>query len=1122
MRKVISILLSMCIIFTISDIPYYAAENDVAVAYLTSENAECKNLEATRSKAGGGIVDSRGGLTGWSLDTSKGEAGQKIFVDLDNSFSKDVTDGTEFEITVEYYDDYNSWFTVQYDSETGVKYDNHMKYVRNTGVWTKTSFTLTDAYFGDRMTDFDGNKADFCITSYWPERVQNAALGQNPIVIRSIKVTKIPGKNPIKTNVTTDEIGNIFTPVTENKFKIEFVNRLNEEGEYEITYSLKNENGSVSWKNSETITFAPKELIIKETEVEFDRFGLYDFCIDIKNEKTSSSYTVPCSYVLQAEDGVVNKHYQYNIHVGREGGIFNDGDAYIELISKSNAGGYRDAYAWEHIYNPTRGFNPQTHFYNINSATEKRFGEENENVIYLGLGNRTITGGDHLTIPTTEYHYAEWEKYVRYVMEFSGAKKFELWNEPNLWGHKSQPDQYVELARRTVKIVKEYNPEFKVGIGCIANPADKYNSHVFFDNLIKNGIFEIDFDAITLHPYSIEPEYHIETIEHYRKLAEENGRPDMEFWLTEYGYHNGFGVNVTYKDSANILTRQYLTLNVRGLAHEVSAYELIEHKAQNRYSNESCFGVVLGPVKENNETGVAASAKPAYIAVAAMNYMLRDAEAVAPVDLGDENLWTAHYKKTLKDEDMLAIWSTGEKKIVTLNLGCDKITIYDIWGNSSTVCGENGIFTISVTDQVKYIVGKFSKIQMCDNLYEAEKISQMGIINDCVRFEISSKYNGNQSVEVKLPNNITLEKSVEFINNKAEIGLYLPDEVFEETSFTVYIKKDGKNVQAIDLYVACEGDVAEISFGKRIKNPENPKNWIGIVNVKNNSKQNILNGKIKFNLPSDFAKLVSVPTGPIGPGDTAEVLVELPTLKTLGMYTVDADIKFNNGATVSKAAKMDFTAASYADEKPIIDGKIEVGEWDENVALYAEDLSFSKIENWKGKNDLSFNCIVQWDEENLYYSVKALDDVWYYNPDETQKAYIWRDDSIQFGLLYGTVNEVVIGNSNRTFEELGMGISQGEAIVYRWSSQSTHPSGQIENCEVKIGRYDGYTHYEMKVPWREIISTEERTPAQGDIMGFSMLVNDNDGTGRRGWMEYASGIGTFKDSSLFTYIELIK
>ena len=115
-----------------------------------------------------------------------------------------------------------------------------------------------------------------------------------------------------------------------------------------------------------------------------------------------------------------------------------------------------------------------------------------------------------------------------------------------------------------------------------------------------------------------------------------------------------------------------------------------------------------------------------------------------------------------------------------------------------------------------------------------------------------------------------------------------------------------------------------------------------------------------------------------------------------------------------------------------------------------------------------------------------------------------------------------MGTANRTFEELGMGMFGGDAIVYRWSSQSTHSKGVVEKSEVKIGRHNGYTHYEMKVPWSEIIPTEDRAPQVGDILGFSMLVNDNDGIGRRGWMEYASGIGTFKDSSLFTYIEFIK
>ena len=40
-------------------------------------------------------------------------------------------------------------------------------------------------------------------------------------------------------------------------------------------------------------------------------------------------------------------------------------------------------------------------------------------------------------------------------------------------------------------------------------------------------------------------------------------------------------------------------------------------------------------------------------------------------------------------------------------------------------------------------------------------------------------------------------------------------------------------------------------------------------------------------------------------------------------------------------------------------------------------------------------------------------------------------------------------------------------------------------------------------------------------MGFSVLINDNDGSGRRGWMEYGSGIGKSKDANLFVTMPLL-
>jgi len=39
-------------------------------------------------------------------------------------------------------------------------------------------------------------------------------------------------------------------------------------------------------------------------------------------------------------------------------------------------------------------------------------------------------------------------------------------------------------------------------------------------------------------------------------------------------------------------------------------------------------------------------------------------------------------------------------------------------------------------------------------------------------------------------------------------------------------------------------------------------------------------------------------------------------------------------------------------------------------------------------------------------------------------------------------------------------------------------------------------------------------------MSVSMLVNDNDGAVRKGWIEWGSGIGTGKDPALFRPVRL--
>ena len=540
-----SLVMVVCMLISICNMICYAkSTDDIATAFFDGETAVVKNMKAIRGVPGGNVVGTRGGINGWVLDPAQGAEAQSIYIDLDDSFAKEVTDGTEFEITIEYYDSYNSWFTVQYDSESGTRYDNRLSYVRNSGSWLKKTYVITDAYFGNRMKDPGGNNVDFCITSNVPQRASGSP--QDAMVVRSVEVRKIEGKNPVRVSFESDELGNIFTTLTENKFRVKFFNRLSTSGEYNLTYYIRHENGETVWEGKDTLSIEPGGTAEKEVEVEFGRFGLYNFGVILENETVNSEYSTVCSYSIQAEDGLKNKNYQINTHMtGSEGYT----EKAAELLSKSGASGVRDClYPWAWTYRPETGFTLPEYIKEFIAETDAVFPENND-IVYFGPANTYVMkGAAYWDIPTQEYHFDEWEKYVLETIKVTGANKFEIWNEPNLKPQNfANTEAYMELIRRTVKVVHDYNPEYKVGICSFGNVNDKNNALVFFDNLVKHGLFEVDFDAITLHPYHRIPEGHLESIRYYDNICREHGRDDVEFWHTEYGYTTSFRGGVSQR-----------------------------------------------------------------------------------------------------------------------------------------------------------------------------------------------------------------------------------------------------------------------------------------------------------------------------------------------------------------------------------------------------------------------------------------------------------------------------------------------------------------------------------------------------------------------------------------------
>jgi len=97
------------------------------------------------------------------------------------------------------------------------------------------------------------------------------------------------------------------------------------------------------------------------------------------------------------------------------------------------------------------------------------------------------------------------------------------------------------------------------------------------------------------------------------------------------------------------------------------------------------------------------------------------------------------------------------------------------------------------------------------------------------------------------------------------------------------------------------------------------------------------------------------------------------------------------------------------------------------------------------------------------------------------------------------------------------------AQVYRSRSQEGggYENGLVDAATLAIKRNGNKTVYEFMIPWEKFINPGQ-TVGEGNEIKYSFLINDNDGTGRRGWIECGSGIGLGKDMRLFMTMTLVK
>lgn len=160
---------------------------------------------------------------------------------------------------------------------------------------------------------------------------------------------------------------------------------------------------------------------------------------------------------------------------------------------------------------------------------------------------------------------------------------------------------------------------------------------------------------------------------------------------------------------------------------------------------------------------------------------------------------------------------------------------------------------------------------------------------------------------------------------------------------------------------------------------------------------------------------------------------------------------------------------------------------------------------WRGADDLSAQGEVSYDENGLNLHIVATDD---HHFQAERAPTLWRGDSLQLAMRLATPGATPL--------EISLALNNdGEMIgwVNAVPEEGNLPTGGVDQklLPYKVEKEKARVSYTLTIPWK--IFGRQTPPPEGFRLSF--LVNDNDGDGRRQWIELSSGIGKQKDMSLF-------
>ncbi|HTJ70630.1 MAG TPA: carbohydrate binding domain-containing protein [Actinospica sp.] len=695
-------------------------------------------------------------------------------------------------------------------------------------------------------------------------------------------------------------------------------------------------------------------------------------------------------------------------------------------------------------------------------------------LIILAYSNPLYDGGK---TPSTPTGIAAFAAYAGAVAAHYGADSdYEVYNEYNGPFNNGACGQtaacYYQLLKPTADAIHAAAPG-----AWVVGPALAEVDMTFLTQLFDLGALNV-LDVVSIHSYDWPnaPEGESEVQARQVRQLMDSYKPGVPLWWTEYGWTTATGDN-TEAQQADYITRGFVLMNAAGV-DKTFVYDMISQPdPTNALYN---YGIM-----RDTQSGITALApKPAYDEYAILNH-----EVMGSTFHATEQVATGVYDEVYTDaagNQTRVLWATTPSTVTVTSTG--DLTLTDTGGHSTTAGGTGHPLQLGLSGSPVYLKGAVSSIVATTTPTYSLTVPS------------SSAWNTPVPVGVSLSAAATADVTA---TDQAGVSVTIPAGSTSGTITTPAFPTAGPQTEVATL---SSGGRTVALLQQPITIVESPV--IGLapdtayqdgaatttaaVRVQNNATAPVTISSVDWTVGQQSGT-VSQSTNVAG---SATSDIPLPVSSTEPLWS---PLNVSVTAHVAGAADrvlQDRTA--FAPAYPT--GTRNVPSADLTTAGTFVPLNGGTL---SGAADLSGTMWVSADPDTVTVHARILDQT---QTDAPSAATIYTGDSIQFAFSPG------LPGSSTSRSEFGAGLISSGPVVYGFAT----PSGPITDADATITRNDsgGETDYDITMPW----SDTGVSPSNGPF-SFSFLVNDNDGSGRKGYIEWGSGIGASKNTAEFLPIQ---